>query len=79
MIQRIEFDKKAKAVYVYFSDRQVAYTKKLDDFRYIDYDSQDSVVGVELLRVNDAVITDELPHRAEIDRELELRGIKVYA
>lgn len=79
MIQRIEFDKKAKAIYVYFSDRQVAYTKKLDDFRYIDYDSQDSVVGVELLRVNDAVITDELPHRAEIDRELELRGIKVYA
>lgn len=79
MIQRIEFDKKANAVYIYFSDAQVAYTKKLDDFRYVDYDSQDSIVGVELLRVDEAVITDELPNKIEIDRELELRNIRVYA
>ena len=34
MILRTEFDRKADAVYVYFSDKPVAYTKKLDDMRY---------------------------------------------
>jgi len=47
--------------------------------RYIDYDSEDAIVGVELLHVNDAVITDNLPNRAEIERALGNRGIKIYA
>ena len=66
-------------LYIYFSDKAVTHTKKLDDMRYIDYDSEDAIVGVELLHVNDAVITDNLPNRAEIERALGNRGIKIYA
>lgn len=79
MIKRVEYDRKANAIYIYFSDKAVAHTKKLDDMRYIDYDSEDAIVGVELLHVNDAVITDNLPNRAEIERALDSRGIKAYA
>ncbi|GAH95417.1 unnamed protein product, partial [marine sediment metagenome] len=31
------------------------------------------------LHVNDAVITDNLPNRAEIEQALGKRGIKIYA
>ncbi len=79
MILRTEFDRKADAVYVYFSDKPVAYTKKLDDMRYIDYASDDTLVGVELLSVSDDVIADDLPNRIEVERALGARGIKVYA
>jgi len=79
MIKRVEYDRKANAVYIYFSDKTVARTKKLDDMRYIDYDSEDAIVGVELLHVNDAVMTDNLPNRAEIERALCSRGIRAYA
>ena len=79
MTLRIEFDRKADAVYIYFSDDLVAYTKKLDDMRYIDYAPNGSLIGVELLCVSGGVITDDLPNRAEIERALGDRGIKVYA
>ena len=76
---KLKHDKIADAIYIYFSDKAVAHTKKLDDMRYIDYDSEDAIVGVELLHVNDAVITDNLPNRAEIEQALGKRGIKIYA
>lgn len=79
MIGHMEFDKKANAIYVSFSNKQVAYTKKLDNFRYVDYDDNDSVVGIELLNINNVVLTDNLPDKAEINIELKSKGINVYA
>ncbi len=79
MIKHVEYDRKANAIYIYFSDKTVAHTEKLDDMRYIDYDSEDTVIGVELLGVSDGVIADALPHRVEIERALGNRGIKIYA
>jgi uncharacterized protein YuzE len=79
MVLRTEIDKKADAAYIHFSDEEVAYTKKLDDMRYIDYTSDDIPVGVELLSVSDGVITDDLPNRLEVEQALEDKGIKVYA
>ena len=76
---KIKFDRKADAVYVYFSNEPVFYTKKLDDMRYIDYAEDDSPIGVELLCVSDGVNTDDLPNKAEIERALGDRGIRVYA
>lgn len=79
MTLRIEFDNKTDAIYIYFSDEAIAYTKKLDDMRYIDYASDNTLVGIELLSASNGVITDDLPHRAEIERVLYDKGIKVYA
>ncbi len=79
MIKHIEFDDKADVIYIHFNDCPVEYTKKLDDMRYIDYASDDTLIGVELLCVSEGVITDDLPNRAEIERALEDRGIRVFA
>lgn len=76
---KMEFDRKADAIYLRFSKKPVVYTKKLDDMRYIDIDANDEPIGIELLCVSDGVITDDLPYKAEVDRALGDRGIKIYA
>jgi len=79
MTPHIEFDKRADAIYIYFSDKPVAYTKKLDDIRYIDCASDDTPVGVELLCVSDGVDMHDLPQSEEISRLLGDKNIKIFA
>ena len=76
---KLKYDKVADAIYVKLSDMPYAYGKDLDDLRRIDYDADGNPRGVELLCVSMGVITDNLPNRAEIERALDDRGIKVYA
>ncbi len=76
---RLEYDKEADAIYLYLSNAPYAYGKDLDNERRIDYSANNTPVGVELLCVSTGVITDDLPSRAEIERALDDRGIKVYA
>ncbi len=75
----IKHDKRADAIYILLSNKPYAYGKDLDNERRIDYDAKDNPRGVELLCVSTGVITDDLPNRAEIERALDDRGIKVYA
>jgi uncharacterized protein YuzE len=76
---KMKFDRKADAIYLRFSDKPVAYTQKLDSMRYIDIDANDEPIGIELLCVSDGVNTDDLPHKAEVIRALDDRGIRIYA
>jgi len=76
---KIEYDKKADAIYIYLSNAPYAYGKNLDHERRIDYDENGEPIGVELLCVSEGVITDDLPHREEIERILGNKGIRVYA
>jgi len=76
---RIKYDRQADAIYIRFSDAPYAYGKDLDKERRVDYDANSEVRGVELLCVSDGVITDDLPHRSEIERLLGEHGIKIYA
>ena len=76
---KINYDREADAIYFKLSDMPYAYGKDLDDLRRVDYDSKGAPRGVELLCVSDGVITDDLPNRAEIERLLGDKGIKVYA
>jgi uncharacterized protein YuzE len=76
---KMEYDKKADAIYIYLSNAPYAYGKNLDHERRIDFDENGTPIGVELLCVSTGVITDDLPNRAEIERALEDRGIKVFA
>lgn len=78
-MMKIEFDRKADSIYIYFAKKPIAYTKKLDDMRYIDYSEDDSPIGVELLCVKDGVVIDNLPNRAEIERYLGDKGIRIFA
>ena len=75
----IKHDKRADAIYILLSNKPYAYGKDLDNERRIDFDAKNNPRGVELLCVSTGVITDDLPNRAEIERVLGDRGIKVYA
>ncbi len=76
---RFEYDKKADAVYIYLSDAPYAYGENLDHERRIDYAEDGTPIGIELLCVSEGVITDDLPNRADVERALGDKGIKVYA
>ena len=74
-----EYDKEANAVYIHLNDKPYAYTKPLDDIRYIDFASDNTVIGIELLCVSDGVNLDDLPDQAKIAKLLEGEHIKVFA
>lgn len=76
---KLEYDREADAIYIYLGDQPYSYGKDLDKERRIDYTSDGTPIGVELLCVSTGVITDDLPNRAEIEQALEDKGIKVYA
>ena len=76
---RLEHDKEADAIYIYLSDAPYAYGEDLDTERRIDYDSDGNQMGIELLCVSEGVITNDLPHRGEIERLLEKHDIKLFA
>jgi len=76
---KMKYDREADAIYIRFSDKPYAYGKDLDNERRVDYDIDGNVRGIELLCVSTGVITDDLPNRAEVERFLGDKGIKVYA
>lgn len=76
---KLRYDRKADAIYIKLSDAAYAYGTDLDDLRRVDYDSEGAPRGIELLRVSEGVITDDLPNRAEVERVLDDRGIKTFA
>jgi len=71
-------DTEADAVYIYLSDKPYAYGKDLDDERRIDYASDDTPIGVELLCVSKGVNLNGLPHVDEIAEVIEAKGIGIY-
>ena len=75
----MKYDKQADAIYIHLSDSGVAYTKQLDNLRYIDFSSDNKPVGIELLCVSDGVTTDDLPRANEIIKLLQQKNIKVFA
>jgi len=74
----IKFDSEADAVYVQFSSRPYGWGRELDDWRRIDYASDDQPIGVELLCVSNGVNIDQLPYWESIGEALADRGIRVY-
>jgi len=76
---KMKYDREADAIYIQFSDKLYAYGEDLDAERRVDYDIDGNVRGIELLCVSTGVITDDLPNRAEIERVLGDKGIKLYA
>ncbi len=73
-----KYDPEADAIYIYLNTKPYAYGTDLDDERRIDYASDTTPIGVELLCVSDGVNIDGLPRKDEIIDVLESNGIKVY-
>ncbi len=75
---KFNHDPEANAIYIYLSEKPYAYGRDLDDARRIDYASDNTPMGVELLWVSEGVNLDSLPHTDEIAEVLEVNGIKIY-
>ena len=73
-----KYDAEADAIYIYLSDKPYAYGKDLDDERRVDYASDNTPIGVELLCVRKGVNVDGLPQMDEIAKTISSQGIKVY-
>ena len=73
----IKHDPAADAVYIYLSDKPYAYGKDLDDERRIDYASDDTPIGIELLSVSKGINPDDLPEQNEVIALLEGKNFKI--
>lgn len=61
MAATVQFDPEANALSIRLSEKPCAYTKELDDERLIDDAEDGTLVGVELLGVDQGVDLNGLP------------------
>jgi len=74
----LEHDVQADAAYIRLDSKPYAYGIDLDDERRIDYASDDTPIGIELLCISRGVNLEGLPLDNEISKILEQANIKVY-
>jgi len=74
-----QYDSNADCAYIVINNLAHAYSKELDETRFIDYAEDGTVIGVELLYVSGGVDVSDLPYQSEMERLLEKHDIKVYA
>ncbi|MGA7678509.1 MAG: DUF2283 domain-containing protein [Dehalococcoidia bacterium] len=75
---KVKYDREADAMYIYLSSKLYAYGKDLDDERRIDYASDNTPMGVELLCTSKGVNLEGLPNADKIAEAIENKGIKTY-
>lgn len=75
---KVKYDREADAMYIYLSSKPYAYGKDLDDERRIDYASDNTPMGVELLCTSKGVNLEGLPNADKIAEAIERNGIKTY-
>ena len=71
----IEYNKKADSVYLRFLDDDVAYSKKLDAERTVDYSKEGEIRGINFSCASNGLKTDDLPHRSTIERAMYHEGM----
>lgn len=74
-----EYDMNADCVYIRINDLPYAYSKEIDETRFVDYAQDGTVIGIELLYVSGGVDTSDLPYESEIGKLLEKHGVKIFA
>ncbi len=78
---QIRFDVEADAMYVSFRDVEdggIRDSQELDESRHIDFDYDDSVVGVEFLNVSRGINLSGVPHSEDVRVAIErLLGTRV--
>ena len=76
---QVKYDESVNALYVYFTDEPVARTERAGEHANVDYDSENRVVGIEILDPTDGVNLDGLPRSEDIGRILTLLRFPVFA
>ena len=75
---KVKYDKEADAMYIYLNSKPYAYGKDLDDERRIDYASDNTPIGVELLCTSKGVNLEGLPNADKIAEAIANKGVKAY-
>jgi uncharacterized protein YuzE len=70
----VEHDKKADTVYLQFSNDKVAYSRRLDRERVVDYSQDGEIRGIRFLSASSGVNTEDLPYRSAIERAFNHKG-----
>jgi uncharacterized protein YuzE len=76
---KFDYDVEADAVYISLNNKTYAYGKDVDNQRRVDYSSDDTPIGIELLCVSRGVNIAGLPHSTEISRLLKSNNIKTHS
>lgn len=74
---KAEYDRDADAAYFQFSPSDSARQVRLDDSRIVDYASDGSLVGVEILSPSRGVDLSGIPRAVEIAGVLRRLGFRV--
>lgn len=74
-----QYDPNTDCAYILINNLPHAYSKEVDETRFIDYAKDGTVIGVELLYVSSGVDVSGLPHQSQIAELLDKHNIKVYA
>ena len=61
----VKYDSEADAIYVYLDNKPYVFGKELDDERRIDYATDNTPIGIELLDVSYGVNLTDLPYSQE--------------
>jgi uncharacterized protein YuzE len=78
-VMSFSHDPEADAVYITLSQKPYAFGEDLDPDRRIDYASDRTPIGIELLSVSHGVDLTSLPFPDEIGRVLGEAGVRVLA
>ena len=72
-----QYDSNEDCAYIQVSALPHAYSKELDDARFVDYAADGTVIGVELLYVSGGVDISGLPREHEVGELLKQHGVAV--
>lgn len=69
----------ADCAYILINELPHAYSKEIDEARFVDYAEDGSVIGVELLYISGGVDVSDLPYASQIAELLEKHNVKVFS
>jgi uncharacterized protein YuzE len=74
----LEYDEAVDAAYLQVSEAPFDHQDRLDDARAVNYASDGSVLGIELLSpARKGVVVDGLPYERDVERVMRARGFKI--
>lgn len=72
-----EYDANADCAYILINKLPYAYSKEIDETRFVDYAEDGTVIGIELLYVSGGVDICDLPYESEVEQLLEKNDVKI--
>jgi uncharacterized protein YuzE len=75
----ITYSEESDAVYIQLSDEKIVRTQIIDDARFVDYDANGNVVGIELLGASGGLDLRELPEQKRLESEARVLNFPIFA